>query len=34
MPRKRGLISGASFGARLGGMVKFDDVIDFLEIFW
>ena len=33
MPRKRGLISGASFGARLGGMVKFDDVIDFLRAF-
>ena len=32
MPRKRGLISGASFGARLGGMVKFDDVIDFLRL--
>ena len=33
MPRKRGLISGASFGARLGGIVKFDDVIDFLRAF-
>lgn len=33
MPRKRGLISGASFGARLGGMVKYDDVIDFLRAF-
>ena len=33
MPRKRGLISGGSFGARLGGIVKFDDVIDFLRSF-
>ena len=33
MPRKRGLISGASFGARLGGIVKYDDVIDFLRSF-
>lgn len=33
MPRKRGLISGASFGARLGGIIKFDDVIDFLRAF-
>ena len=33
MPRKRGLISGSSFGARLGGIIKFDDVIDFLRAF-
>lgn len=33
MPRKRGLISGSSFGARLGGIVRYDDVIDFLRSF-
>ena len=33
MPRKRGLVSGDALGARLGGMVKFDDVIDFLRSF-
>ena len=33
MPRKRGLISGASFGARLSGLVSFDDTIDFLRAF-
>ena len=33
MPRKRGLISGSSFGARLSGLVSFDDTIDFLRAF-
>ena len=33
MPRKRGLITGASLGARLGGLIRFDDTIDFLRSF-
>ena len=33
MPRKRGLVTGASLGARLGGLIRFDDTIDFLRSF-
>jgi len=33
MPRKRGLITGASLGARLSGLIRFDDTIDFLRSF-
>jgi len=33
MPRKRGLVTGASVGARLGGLIRFDDTIDFLRSF-
>jgi len=33
MPRKRGLITGSLLGSRLGGMVNFDDTIDFLRSF-
>ena len=33
MPRKRGLVTGDALGSRLGGVVKFDDVIDFLRSF-
>ncbi len=33
MPRKRGLISGASLGARLSGLINHDDTIDFLRSF-
>jgi len=33
MPRKRGLVTGASVGARLGGLIRFEDTIDFLRSF-